>query len=325
MVLPLLLRKKHGPTASAPEAAGPAELNEAASQPQGGSIGAPACAPTRDLPVSSASNAGPLVPPSTRRPRSAAGCQRLPRPCPSSSSKRPRVGPAPAPPQPGGRCALSAALTGTGTRSAALPRPPPSLSTALTFGCRRGRQAPPRAGRLGGLRALPQAVLHQLEVRRVERVEPGERRDGREHGDLRRATRAQRGGEGRARHRRGGRGERRARGRAVRPYPPSPPPQPHSPPKMAAARGPLLGRRQGAEADRGPGAVTLSFADAAGRSQGPRSRQAIGGGAPRTGTALRRPLPPPPRQEGRRRGLRARRPSAHHGAALAAVPVLAPG
>lgn len=132
MVLPLLLRKKHGPTASAPEAAGPAELNEAASQPQGGSIGAPACAPTRDLPVSSASNAGPLVPPSTRRPRSAAGCQRLPRPCPSSSSKRPRVGPAPAPPQPGGRCALSAALTGTGTRSAALPCPPrPSSNSHL--------------------------------------------------------------------------------------------------------------------------------------------------------------------------------------------------
>lgn len=33
--------------------------------------------------------------------------------------------------------------------------------------------------------------------------------------------------------------------------------------------------------------MTLSFADAAGRSQRPRSRQAIGGGAPRTGTAAR--------------------------------------
>lgn len=98
--------------------------------PEGASIGAPAIAPAQDLPVSSAGNAGPLVPPSTRRPESAAGCQRLPRPCPSSSSKRPRVGPAPAPPHPGGRCALSVVLTGAGTgpRSAATPPSPPRRS-----------------------------------------------------------------------------------------------------------------------------------------------------------------------------------------------------
>lgn len=136
-------------------------------------------------------------------------CQRLPRPCPSSSSKRARR-PGTGPSRPG-RAPLGAdipctALSGTGPRwrgqrsagtaSPARPRaspPPRPLRPVLTFVGGRGRQTPPRGGGLRGLRwALSHAVLHQLEVRRVERVVPRERRDGREHGDLRRARRAER-------------------------------------------------------------------------------------------------------------------------------------
>lgn len=160
-----------------------------------------------NLPMPFPSKPGSLLLLSTHRRESgstasASPARALPRP-PSG-----RVGPAPAPPGPAEpRWALTfpappwraqARVGGVsaGTASPARPRaspPPRPLRPALTFVGGRGRQAPPRGGGLRGLRrALSHAVLHQLEVRRVERVMPRERRDGREHGDLRRARRAER-------------------------------------------------------------------------------------------------------------------------------------
>lgn len=203
---------------------------------------------------------------------SASPARALPRP-PSG-----RVGPAPSPPRPG-RAPPGANppfRRPEGRRPAVGRRRPPaglaSAATPLTFSGGCGRQAPPRGGRLRWPRALPRPVLHQLEVRRVEGVEPGERRDGREHGDLRRARRAERGGMRESRRGAGpGRTALHPPRRSVAPGASSGAPpgvlRRAAPTHLLRWRqraNPLLGRRLGAEADRAPGAVTLSFADARG-------------------------------------------------------------